>query len=240
MTITRSVGHALRVAALVQLGVVASCSSVVGQVGHPPGSSPYRDIPRAAGPVISVNYWEGAPGRADVGITNSLMAGVFYDIAVMGTFRVLAGVSYGRGERYVQDPPADAANRRSGPYEDSFLLPEAEVQLLITGHKSWHRIVPYLTIAGGFMLGGAEPVADTSDYQLGNKFVYSPGVGFRFYPGSGRFRAMVDARMLFLKLSYPAEFFVEGDDGTAVLESTEDSEQWTHTQRVRIGIGWTF
>jgi hypothetical protein len=219
---------------------VLPLSTGTGQVGHPPSSSPYRDVPRAAGPIISVNYWEGVAGRADVGITNSIIAGLSYDIAIMGPLRVLVGLSYGRGERFVQDPPADAANRLTGPYTDSFLLPEAEVQLLITGHKSWRRIVPYLTISGGFLMGGAEPAADTSDYQLGNKFVYSPGVGFRFYPAGGRLRAMIDARMLFLKLSYPPEFFVEGDDGTAVLDSSQDSEQWTHSQRIRIGVGWTF
>ena len=234
------VGRALGMTFLMQLGVLASCNVLFAQVGHSPESSPYRDIPRQAGPVIAFNYWEGAPGRANVGITNALIAGLSYDVAIMGPLRVLVGFSYGRGERFVQDPPADSADRLSGPYDDSFLMPEAEVQLLLTGHKSWHGIVPFLTLSGGFMLGGAEPAADTSEYQLGNQFFYSPGLGFRWYPGSGRLRAIFDARLLFLKLNYPPDFYTAGGDGTAILNEDQDSDQMIQSPRYRIGIGWTF
>jgi hypothetical protein len=209
-------------------------------VGHSPASSPYRDIEGRSGPVFAISHWAGAGGKLDIGVTDALVGSVAFELKIGGgPLRVRAGISYGRGERFVLDPTKNANERRSGPFDDSFLLPEIEGQLSITGNKTWHGFAPYLLANVGFILGGMEPAADTSDYEMGNKLMYAPGIGLRWYP-TGRLSLQLDARLVSIKLEYPDQFYVPAADGTAVLAFSEASEEWTRFARIRVGVGWTF
>lgn len=232
--------HGLRLAALLSLGVLASCSCLTAQVGYPPANSPYRDIPRARGPVFAVGYLPGVEGRADVGITNITTVGARYDVPLGSVMRISFGLFYAMGERFVVDPTQDTATRKSGPEPDGFLLADGEVHLLITGAKTWHRIAPYLVGGAGFLAGGGEPAADSSDYRLSTSFVFDGGAGVRWYP-TRRISVQLDTRVFLLKLRYPAQFFdpsVPPDGVPPVL--TRGAEEWTRQPWFRVGIGWTF
>jgi hypothetical protein len=220
----------LGTAVSVWLGVVASCNVLPAQVGHPPSSSPYRDIPRGRGPVLTGGYFTGEGGQLDVGITNAITLGIRYDIPLGGSMRFGVGMFYGLGERFLIDPTDSAATRKTGPVDDDFLLAEAEIQLLLTGNKTWHGFAPYVSAGGGFVVGGAEPAADTSDYRLGTKFFFAPGAGVRWYP-TRRLNLQLDARLVNQKLSYPPQYFDLGLD--------KESE-WARHPWFRVGLGWTF
>jgi hypothetical protein len=210
------------------------------QVGHPPDRSPYQDIPRAAGPVISVGYLPGVAGKVGVGITSITTVGARYDLALSGALRVSFGMSYGMGERFIVDPTKDTATRTSGPESDGFLLVDGEVHLLLTGHKTWRGLAPFVTAGAGLVMGGAEPAADTSAYQLGTRFVLDGGVGLRWYP-SRRLSVQLDTRVFLLQLRYPDEFYVfPVAGGPPVLREGDDQEEWTRQPWFRVGVGWTF
>jgi hypothetical protein len=214
---------------------LASCNCLIAQVGHPPSASPYRDIPRARGPVFAIGYLPGAEGTAGVGITNITTIGARYDVPLGSVMRISFGLFYGMGERFVVDPTKDTATRKSGPEPDGFLLADGEVQLLITGGKTWHGIAPYVVGGAGFLAGGGEPAADTSDYQLSTSFVFDGGAGVRWYP-SRRLSVQLDTRVFLLKLRYPGDFLFPPQAPPV----TDVQDEWTRQPWFRVGVGWTF
>lgn len=225
--------------ALLAVAVALMGAATAGaQVGYPPGASPYRDLPREAGPVLTGGYYFGVPGKAEVGITDAVTLGARYDLPLGGVMRIGLGASYGVGERFVQDPTKNAATRKSGPFSDHFLLVEGDVQLLLTGHKTWRGFAPYVGGSAGILLGGAEPGGDTT-YALGTPFVFAPVTGMRWYPAR-RLSVQLDARLVFLRLRYPAEYFTPGPDGSTVLPQNEEFREWTRIPWLRVGVGWTF
>ncbi|HXF94660.1 MAG TPA: hypothetical protein VNI61_01030 [Gemmatimonadales bacterium] len=224
---------------LLHLGLLASGHALFAQVGHDPAASPYRDIPRGGGPVVSVGYLTGERGRVAVGLTNALMVGARYDVQVSGALRATFGLTYGMGERFLIDPTKDSASRKSGPEDDGLLLADGELQLLITGHKTWRGFAPHVSAGLGVAMGGAEPAADTSDYAFGTKFLVQSGAGVRWYPAR-RLNLQLEGRVLFWKLRYPAQYYAPASDGTSVLRFRDPSDEWTRQAWVRIGLGWTF
>ncbi|HEX9610540.1 MAG TPA: hypothetical protein VF978_01545 [Gemmatimonadales bacterium] len=228
----------MRSATLVLLGVVALSNVLPAQVGNPPSQSPYRDIPRAAGAVITGGYLLGNEGTLGVGITDAITVGARYDVPLGGALRLGVGFAYGFGERFLLDPTKDSASRKSGPVGDNFLLAEADVQFLVTGHKTWRNIAPYVAAGASLMLGGAEPAADTT-YRLGAKLLLAPGAGVRWYPAR-RLCAQLDARLVLLRLGYPERYYLPGPDGKTILGPLDDQREWTRFPWIRASVGWTF
>ena len=228
----------MRSATLVALAVLVSGNRLAAQVGHPPSQSPYRDIPRAAGPVLVGGYYLGAEGRLGIGIANAVTVGARYDVPLGGPLRVGAGFGYGFGERFLLDPTQDSASRKSGPVPDNFLIGEVEVQFLVTGHKTWRNLAPYVAGGAAFLLGGAEPAADTT-YRLGAKLLFALGAGLRWYPAR-RVSAQLDTRLVLLRLRYPERYYLPGPDGKTILGPLDDQREWTRFPWFRAGIGWTF
>jgi hypothetical protein len=189
--------------------------------------------------VLTGGYFAGDAGRVGVGITNAITLGARYDFPLGGVMRIAFGVSYGLGERFILDPTKDSANRKAGPESDGFLLAEGDVHFLVTGHKTWRNIAPYLAGGVAALLGGAEPAADTSAYRFGSKLTFAPGAGVRWYPAR-RVTVQVDARLVLLRLRYPSQYYVPGPDGKAILGLTEEDREWTRFPWIRLGVGWTF
>jgi hypothetical protein len=176
-----------------------------------------------------------------VGLTDVWTAGLRYDASLGGPTRLTIGASVGRGDRFIVDPTQDTATRKSGPVQDDVFFLDAELQLLLTGPKTWRGLAPYLSGALGLAYGGTEPAADTSAYRFGTKFVIVPGAGVRWYPAA-RLSVHADARLVFWRLRYPSEFYLppEGGASPPVLTIGDPNSEWTRHPWLRFGVGWTF
>lgn len=221
--------------------LIAVCSTgpLAAQVGHAPGSSPYRDIPHRMGPQLDATYITGGTGTAGTGLTKALLAGFHLEIPLSKIFRGNAGVAYGQGERIVIDPALDPDSRRLGPETDDLMLFEAEIQMLITGEKTWHGIAPYLTIAAGLAYGGSEPDREQAGYKFGTKTFIAPGTGMRLYP-TPRLSLRADFRLIMWHLKYPAQYFISIADQPPVLDLDTPDKEWARHPSVRLALAWTF
>ena len=214
------------------------------QVGHPPESSPYRDIRRGHTITPAGGYFAGDGGDFGIGPHSGAVFGARYDIRTAHTIQLGLGVAHGSLERFIVNPFVRLANRRSGPVSQSVTFAEIDVQLNLTGGKSWRRIAPYLGAGGGLAFASGTP-ADTSQYEFGNKFYLVPHAGIRLFL-SDRLHLRAEARATFWKLNYPTTFRQEPVEEPGTQENPnavipgENLSEWTTSSWLQAGVGYSF
>jgi len=212
---------------------------LTGQVGHDPSHSPYHDIRRGTGPRLVLGYLGGERGTVPVSMTNGVTFGVRYEAWMGKSMSFTVGLAYAQTTRYIVDPFLNDSVRRSGLIDNDVILADLGLQLSLTGSKTFHGFAPYVGTSLGLAFGSRLP-ADTSGYQFGTKFTFTPGAGLRWYLAS-RINVQADARLVFWKLRYPVNYLTSlSPDGTAVLPLTAKPTDWTIHPWVSLGVGWTF
>jgi hypothetical protein len=219
-------------------------SSASAQVGHPPRSSPFRDIRKGHTFTAMGGYFSGNGGQFNIGPHDGAIFGVRYDIRTGGTVQMGLGVARSNLGRFIVNPFVRLANRKTGPVEQSVTFADLTIQFNVTGGKSWHRLAPFVSATGGLALSAGTP-ADTSRYEFGRKFYFAPALGLRLFL-SDRLHLRAEARSTFWKLNYPTTFVVEPveEPGTpenpnAVITGGKLSE-WTTSSWLQIGLGYSF
>jgi len=230
------------VSGLVSLSVVASYGVAAAQVGHDPGSSPYRDIPWRKGPVFFAGYLSGDRGEADAGMTNAQTEGVRWEMNAGKTMLFVFSGAYLMGDRYIIDPRLNRLDpdKKTGPYPSNIGTAEIALQLKLTGNKSWHRLAPYVGTGLGLAFDIDSPGDTTrSGYAFGTKFTIDFMGGVRLYfPRHLMLNA--DGRLLWWRLKYPVSFHSTAPDGSRVVPIFQDLTDWTLHPWVSVGIGWNF
>jgi len=243
MTDWRKGGRVLRSA-----GIVAGFLSVLppfrlsAQVGHDPAHSPYRDIYRAAGPVVFGGYLTGDRGLAGVGPSNARTVGLRYEVPLGRPTIMQLSAAYLRGDRFIVNPEvnADAPTRRTGPVDTDILLTEFALQLRLTGGKTWHGLAPYIGAGAGLAFDVRSPGDTTaSGYEFGKKLTFAGNAGVRWHAGR-KLTVQLDAHALLWRLRYPSSFKNAAPDGSRVVPSDQPLTEWTVHPWISLGIGWTF
>lgn len=236
--------------ALVRLALIGAAISVLpvprlaAQVGHPPGDSPFRDIRKGHTLTAAGGYFGGSGARFNIGPHKGALYGGRYDIRTGSTVQIGLGVAHGSVDRFIVNPFVVLANRRSGPVKQSLTLADINLQLNVTGGKSWNRVAPFIAAGVGLAFAGDTP-ADTSRYDFGRKFYLGTSIGTRFFL-SDRLHLRAEAKAVFWKLNYPTTFQAEPveepgtpDDPNAVIPGNNLSE-WTASPWLQLGIGYAF
>jgi hypothetical protein len=226
------------------LATALMTTSALAQVGHPPASSPYRDIRKGHTFAVTGGYFSGDGGEFGIGPHGGPVFGVRYDIRTASAIQLGLGIGHGSLDRFIVDPFVRLADRRSGPVRQSVTFAELDVQLNVTGGKSWRRVAPYVGAGGGIAFGGGTP-ADTSGYEFGNKIFLAPHAGVRVF-FSDRIHLRAEARATFWKLKYPTTFQQEpveepgtAENPNAVIPSG-NLDEWTTSSWLQAGLGYSF
>jgi hypothetical protein len=230
---------ALRITVTISLAILTPAVALA-QVGHPPHSSPYRDIRKGHSFTIMGGYFKGDGGNFGIGPHGGAVFGARYDLRTASTLQIGIGVSHGNLERFIVNPFVVVANRRSGPVKQAVTFAELDLHFNLTGGKTWHRLAPYVAVSGGIAFGSSTP-ADTSGYKFGKKLYLAPGLGLRFFV-TDRLHLRAEARGTFWKLKYPATFQqAPTEDPTAppVLAGSSTTE-WTSSRWLQAGLGYSF
>ena len=114
------------------------------QVGHPPGRSPYRDIPKGHTLTGFAGLFGGSGGRFGIAPHDGTVFGLRYDIRTASPIQMGLLLARGNLERLIVDPFVELENRVSGPVDQTVSFLELDLQLNLTGGKSWHRIAPFV------------------------------------------------------------------------------------------------
>ena len=76
---------------------------VVGQVGYPPGRSPYRDIAQGSSITLTGGYFLGNGGDVGVGPNSGSTVGARFDLRAGKAVQLGVGVGYAQLERLIED-----------------------------------------------------------------------------------------------------------------------------------------
>jgi hypothetical protein len=233
---------ALRVTLILAMLAVSPLvpTTVAAQVGHPPGRSPYGDITKGHTVTAFGALFGGTGGRFGIAPHDGTLYGIRYDIRTASPLQM--GVSFSRGtlERLIVDPFVAVENRVSGPVDQTVSFVELDLQLNLTGGKSWHRLAPFVALGGGLALPTSTP-ADTSGFELGRKLYLAPHAGFRFFL-TNRIHLRADARVVFWRVNYPASFTREptlDPDAPPVIDDGRVNE-WTTSSWLQAGLGFSY
>lgn len=224
--------------ATVFVGAVLAASRLAAQVGHDPTQSPYHDVPRGGGPLLTVGYLSGGRGVVGVGPSAGTVWGLRWNARVGGMTTLVANLGYATTNRFVVNPADSAQSRKTGPFDSPTAMVDLGLQFALTGGKTWRRVSPYLGAALGLAMQTSAP-RDSSGYRFGTKFTLSPLVGVQWLPAR-RLTVQGDVRLVFWRLTYPLSYKQPGADSTRVLPLTATDNQWTRHPYVSLGVGWTF
>jgi hypothetical protein len=244
MTGLRSRSLALLGIRTIAWGALAA-SSAVAQVGHRPEASPYHDIRKGHTVTALGGYFGGSGGQFNIGPHKGATFGGRYDIRTGSTIQIGLGVSHGNLDRFIVDPFVRLANRRSGPVRQSVTFAELDLQLNLSGGKSWNRIAPFIGAGVGLAFGSATPPADTSQYKFGRKIYLVPSAGFRFFI-TDRLHLRGEARAVFWKMNYPATFLAEPPEEPGTPENPNavivggKLTEWDVSPWLQVGLGYSF
>ena len=213
---------------------------LAAQVGHAPVRSPYRDIPKGHTITAIAGLFGGSGGRFGIAPHDGPVFGLRYDIRTASPIQMGLLLARGNLERMIVDPFVEVENRVSGPVDQTVSFLEIDLQLNLTGGKTWHRLAPFVGAGVGLTFpSGTE--ADTSGFELGRKIYLAPQAGFRFFL-TERLHLRTDARVIFWKLNYPASFTRESTldpDLPPVIDDGRVSE-WTTSSWLQAGLGFSF
>ncbi len=225
--------------------LLLGATPALAQVGHRPESSPYRDIRKGHTVTATFGQFGGSGGRFEIGPHDGRVYGLRYDLRTGSTIQIGLGFARADLRRLIVDPFVALANRVSGPVDQTVTFAEANLQLNLTGGKSWRRLAPFAGAGVGLTLPSGTP-ADTSRFELGKKLYLAPYAGLRVFL-TDRLSLRGEARVVFLKLTYPSTFEDEpalepGDPPTnsnAVITDGRTNE-WTTGSWLLVGLGYSF
>jgi len=225
--------------------VCVAAAPLGAQVGHPPQSSPYRDILKGHTLTAIGGQFGGDGGKFGIAPHDGQLYGFRYDIRTGSSVQFGLGVSHGTLQRFIVDPFVELVNRVSGPVDQDLTLAEANLQFNMTGGKTWHRLAPFVGSGVGLTFA-AETPQDTSGFELGHKAYLAPFAGVRIFV-TERLSLRAEARAVFLKLKYPPSFEQEPplqpgnppQNSNAVIPDGNVSE-WDSSSFLSVGLGYSF
>ncbi len=226
----------------------AACAALVivwpavagAQVGHPPSSSPYKDVRGKWFLSATGGYTWGGGGTAGVGPHDGPMGGLRLDLLLGGPADIGITAQVGNLTRLLVDPEATELDQRYlGEAKQSILFLEGSFSLVFTGRKTWNGFAPFIGGALGLAFGGSVPEDSLSSFEFNTKFTVGLYAGTRWHLGD-RIVFRFEVRDVLWQLKYPPEFFIPPEEGVPPLLNplvNKDSE-WTHNPQITLALGY--
>ncbi len=234
----RAAGLAL--AASLALG---AAGPLAAQVGHAPGSSPFRDITMRQTLSFVVGRFGGDTAVAGVGWRAGPLYAGRLDTRLTGPLDFTASIGFAASSRKKIDTEDAPATRDTARVHRTLLLADIGLTLNLTGAKTWHGIAPYVGFGAGYM-APLKTEKDPGGYNAGSNFTLIPALGTRVFLGR-RLAARVEVRDYFWRYEWPLRYFApldrNGNDITPpILAAGAKDRQWTHNIALTIGIVYAF
>lgn len=226
---------------MLMLALVAAVSPVVSagaqvSVGYPPDKSPYRDLEYHSEFTVFGGWFRGANDPAGVAPRAGPIGGIRYEIGVGGPAQLFARVARANSERNAIDPTKPAATRNLGSQAWPVYIADLGLSVNLTGQRSYHGIVPVTYAGVGIATDAGKKVA-ADPYALGTTFAISFGGGVRFVPG-GRYQVRADAGTYMYQIRYPAAYYINASDNTAVLPAAQGKDFWKRNGVYTLGLSY--
>ena len=225
--------------AFVILQAVLVPSAALGQVGHLPENSPYRDMRIKQTLSLLGGYLTGGRGSATVAPSGGALVGVRWEITVGAPTLAFLSLSRASLVRKLVNPAEPVATRFFGEANQNVYILDGGFALMLAGRKTWRGLAPYIGASMGMAFGGAVP-AD-SVFQFSTKFQVAPALGVRWHP-TRRFHVRFEVRDILWRVTYPNVFFetpANAPDDPPLLDSVVlKRSEWTHHATFVFGFAY--
>lgn len=200
-------------------------SRLVGQVGSTPEKSPFRDVEKRQDVTLLFGTSLGGKDRAGAAPRGGLVGGVRYDIRLGGSPLAFTTVVMRQSAtRDILQPGLPLTSRVGATVSQPLYAVDAAFTLLLTGNKSWHSIMPSVTLGVGLVTDN-KSVTDSSRFVFGNRFAPVAGFGVKYAPVRSRWTVRADLTNRFYSVPYPSTF----------RDSTQESRASCRSARTRAG-----
>ena len=216
-------------------GPAVSASAQVSE-GYPPEKSPYRDLEYHSEFTVFGGWFRGANDPVGVAPRAGPIGGIRYEIGVGGPAQLFVRAARANSERNVVDPTKPAATRNLGSQAWPVYIADLGLSVNLTGQRSYHGIVPVTYAGVGIATDAGKKVA-ADPYTLGTTFAISFGGGVRIVPG-GRFQVRADAGTYMYQIKYPAAYYINASDNTAVLGASQTKNFWKRNGVYTLGLSY--
>lgn len=223
---------------IVAAAVAVAAPLAAQDVGHPPGQSPFRDLPYRQELSLFGGYYNGSEGKAGVAPSGGPAVGVRYEIRIGGPAQFTARLTHARAERTVLDPALAENVRNLGTRSWPVTIADAGISINLTGQKSWRRLVPSLGggvgIASDFGKSG-----DPGGFEFGTPFAFTFGAGVR-RETDGPLQLRVDLADYVYQLDYPSAYTTAPTGSMPILPAGSSTNQWTHNWLLSVGLSYRY
>lgn len=210
--------------------------SVLGaQVGTTPDQSPFRDVEKRQDLSLIFGPSFGGKDKAGAAPRGGLAVGVRYDAPLGGSpLAFTASVMRQSATRDILQPGLPAANRVGANVSQPLWMVDAAFTLLLTGAKSWHSILPTITLGAGVVTDN-KAVTDSSGFEFGTRFAPVAGFGMKYAPQRSRWTLRADVTNRFYSVKYPASFR-DSIPGSPRIVGVNTTSSWTRNTMLTLGI----
>jgi hypothetical protein len=220
--------------AMLIVALATPIASVAAQVGTTPERSPFRDVEKRqevtllAGPSIGGKDRAGAAPRGGLGF------GARYDIRLGGSPIAFTGIIMQQtASRDVLQPGLAGASRIGRTVSQPLYFADGAISLLLTGGKSWHGLLPSISLGGGVVT--SRSVADSSQFAFGSRFTLLGGLGLAYAPVRSRWTVRADLTNRFYSVPYPGTF-TDSTPGVPRIVPLGTTKSWTRNSMLTIGL----
>lgn len=226
-----------RLSSTLAVAMIAACgTAAAAQVGYPPAASPFRDLVYKQSLTAEAGLMMPRRDPAGVAPQSGPLVGVRYAVQFASPVVLTVRAATAFTDRDVIDPALAPDARVVATQSSTLVMADVNLGVALTGFRSWHNIVPEVSLGAGFVSDFEE--ADAGGFKFGAPFALVASGGARWVPG-GRLQLRADLTDRLYKISYPQTYY-QTTGGEPVLGPRESNSRWTHNPTISIGIGYLF
>jgi hypothetical protein len=208
------------------------------QVGYPPATSPYVDLPFAQEFTFIGGQYFAQSDVARVGPQSGMITGVHYEWRAGGPAHITGEVAYISSDRRLINPLRSEPGRELGQAPRPLYTADVGLGMSLTGEKSWHRLVPEIGVGVG-LISDLRAQPDSGGFLFGTRFAFNASAGLRYLVG-GKWQIRADIKDRLYTISYPQTFFTAPTGGTAVVTSDQAKSYWLNNPALTLGLSYLF
>lgn len=202
-------------------------------VGALPEQSVFRDVEKRQGIAILAGPVFGGKDRAGAAPRGGMAVGIRYDLPLGASpIAFTSTLMRQSSKRDVLQP--GLATRVGGTVSEPLWMLDAAFTLLLTGNRSWHSLVPGVTLGAG-IVAGSSAVTDSSNFKFGNRFAPSGGLSLKYAPVRSRWTVRADLTSRMYSVPFP-QTFRDSTPGIPRIVSVNSKNDWVFNTMLTLGL----
>jgi hypothetical protein len=162
------------------------------------------------------------------------MVGAKWQMHMTGPLYLGIRFAGGSIERTIIDPTKVIEERVVGTEQVPMAFADANLEMTLTGHKTWHGLAPF--VGGGFgIVADIRGENDVGGYRFGVPFTMTFGGGMS-YAVAKNWSLRFDWTNYLYRISYPGSYFIKTTEDPPVRPPGSPQSFWRRNPSFMLGI----